>query len=107
MTLDPYRRSLATLPGCNTLMMRNHGAITMGRTVAEAFVLMYYLERVCALQLKVMAASHGGSSPIHWPDKAVMKKASQQACVEFPAGEFEWAALKAMILKEADLRSSL
>lgn len=82
-------------------MMRNHGAICMGRDVAEAFVLMYYLERVCALQLKVLAASQ--AAPIHSPRLEVMRKAKEQMRDDFPAGKHEWAALKAMILKEGNL----
>jgi ribulose-5-phosphate 4-epimerase/fuculose-1-phosphate aldolase len=40
------------------LFLANHGVIVAGRPVAEAFDLLYYLERVCRLQ--VLARSTGG-----------------------------------------------
>jgi ribulose-5-phosphate 4-epimerase/fuculose-1-phosphate aldolase len=36
------------------LMMANHGAATVGRTVAEAYDRLYYLERVAQVQLHAM-----------------------------------------------------
>jgi ribulose-5-phosphate 4-epimerase/fuculose-1-phosphate aldolase len=36
------------------LMMANHGALTVGRTVAEAYDRLYYLERVAQVQLYAM-----------------------------------------------------
>ena len=36
------------------LIMANHGALTIGRTVAEAYDRLYYLERVAQVQLYAM-----------------------------------------------------
>lgn len=41
----------------STLLMRNHGALTTGRTVAEAFIAAYYLDLAC--QIQVAARSTG------------------------------------------------
>jgi ribulose-5-phosphate 4-epimerase/fuculose-1-phosphate aldolase len=41
------------------MFLANHGVIVVGPSVAEAFDLMYYLERACRLQ--VMARSMGGA----------------------------------------------
>jgi ribulose-5-phosphate 4-epimerase/fuculose-1-phosphate aldolase len=38
-------------------MLRNHGLLTVGPTVADAFVLMYLFEAACAIQLRAKAAS--------------------------------------------------
>jgi ribulose-5-phosphate 4-epimerase/fuculose-1-phosphate aldolase len=40
----------------NVLMMRNHGPIVVGPTVAAAFDRLYYLEQTCQRQLLAMAA---------------------------------------------------
>jgi ribulose-5-phosphate 4-epimerase/fuculose-1-phosphate aldolase len=40
------------------MFLANHGVIVVGPSVAEAFDLMYYLERACRLQ--VLARSTGG-----------------------------------------------
>jgi ribulose-5-phosphate 4-epimerase/fuculose-1-phosphate aldolase len=37
------------------LMLRNHGLLTVGETVADAFVAMYYLETSCAIQVRAQA----------------------------------------------------
>ncbi|MDE2306431.1 MAG: aldolase [Gammaproteobacteria bacterium] len=41
----------------SVLMMRNHGVLVVGRTVAEAFERLYFLERAC--QAQVLALSTG------------------------------------------------
>ena len=49
---------LARVLGAKRVMfLANHGVIVVGRSVAEAFDLMYYLERACRLQ--VLALSTG------------------------------------------------
>ncbi len=39
------------------MILRNHGLLTVGRTVAEAFVAMYFLEAACMIQVR---ATGGG-----------------------------------------------
>src|SRR5450830_409221 len=38
------------------LMLRNHGLLTVGETVSQAFLRMYYLEKACEIQLAAQAA---------------------------------------------------
>mmetsp|Transcript_69285 Transcript_69285/g.219258 ORF Transcript_69285/g.219258 Transcript_69285/m.219258 type:complete len:111 (+) Transcript_69285:185-517(+) len=40
------------------VMMRNHGVLTLGRTVGEAFTLMLHVEK--AARMQVLAQSTGG-----------------------------------------------
>ena len=40
------------------MILRNHGLLTAGATIADAFLLMYLLETAC--QIQVMAQSSGG-----------------------------------------------
>ncbi|MEL0081510.1 MAG: class II aldolase/adducin family protein, partial [Gammaproteobacteria bacterium] len=49
-------RLVADLGNQSTLILRNHGALTVGRSVGEAFVMMYLLEHACKIQLSVMAS---------------------------------------------------
>jgi len=43
--------------GSNYLMiMRNHGLLAVGRTVAECFYYLYYLEMACKIQVDVLAS---------------------------------------------------
>lgn len=50
------------LGDANFMLLRNHGAITLGKTVADAFMHMYDLTRACQIQLQVMAT---GMKPIY------------------------------------------
>ena len=38
-------------------MLRNHGLLTVGSSIADAFVLMYIFESACTIQLRAQAAS--------------------------------------------------
>jgi len=51
-------RLVADLGDKKHLILRNHGLLTAGRTAAEAFLLMYNLERACEIQI---LAQSGGS----------------------------------------------
>jgi ribulose-5-phosphate 4-epimerase/fuculose-1-phosphate aldolase len=37
------------------MIMRNHGLLSVGRTVAEAFYFLYTVENACKVQLDVLA----------------------------------------------------
>jgi len=39
------------------MMLRNHGLLTVGTTIADAFLLMYMFESACTIQLRAQAAS--------------------------------------------------
>ena len=56
------------------LMLRNHGLLTVGGTVAEAFVAMYFFETACSMQVKAQA---GGSS-LRLIDDAIVRNAARQ-----------------------------
>jgi ribulose-5-phosphate 4-epimerase/fuculose-1-phosphate aldolase len=49
-------RLVADLGKATWLILRNHGLLTCGRTVAEAFQAMYTLEAACRIQLLAQAA---------------------------------------------------
>ena len=51
-------RLVADLGDSDALMLRNHGLLTTGATISDAFLLMYVFETAC--QIQVMAQSSGG-----------------------------------------------
>lgn len=55
LELEERRRLAADLGDKNLLILRNHGLLTCGETVAQAFVHMYRLERACQVQLAAMS----------------------------------------------------
>lgn len=52
---DEKPRLVADLGDNTHLILRNHGLLTVGETVAEAFIAMYYLETCCAIQVRAQA----------------------------------------------------
>lgn len=61
----------------NFLMLRNHGLLTLGSTIADAFLNMYLFEAVCTIQVRAMA---GGAELVH-VDPRIIETAQQQARV--------------------------
>lgn len=51
MELDERERVARDLADNNILILRNHGLLTVGRTIGEAFVWLYRAERACRMQL--------------------------------------------------------
>ena len=66
-------RLVADLGEKNFLMLRNHGLLTLGRDIADAFVAMYFFETVCAIQVRAQAG--GELIPI---DPRIIDGAAQQ-----------------------------
>ena len=57
LDLDERARLVADLGDKFVMVLRNHGMLTAGRSVAEAFKLMHNLERSCRAQLAIQAAN--------------------------------------------------
>ncbi|AMM26863.1 class II aldolase/adducin family protein [Variovorax sp. PAMC 28711] len=55
---DEKSRLQADMGEANFLMLRNHGLLTCGKTVADAFLSMYTFENTC--QIQIAAQSGGG-----------------------------------------------
>ncbi len=70
IALDPaeQQRLVADLGSKNTMILRNHGTLAVGRSVAEAFQSIYFLERACAIQIAALTARddlHEVTEPVH------------------------------------------
>ena len=72
---DEKPRLVKDLGRNDFLMLRNHGLLTLGATVADAFLNMYLFETVCNIQIRAMA---GGSELVH-VDPRIISTAQQQA----------------------------
>ncbi|WGX99211.1 class II aldolase/adducin family protein [Nocardioides sp. L-11A] len=85
---DERLRFIADLADHAVLILNNHGSLTVGRTVAQAFVEMYYLEKSARTQL--LAQATGQTLVI--PDDAVVDLTAQQWSGALSAG-LEWPSL--------------
>ena len=76
------------------MILRNHGLLTCGRTAAEAFWYLYYLEMSCKIQVDVMSS---GAEPIVPPEEAVTELRDYGHGGPEPQGAREWPALLRML----------
>jgi ribulose-5-phosphate 4-epimerase/fuculose-1-phosphate aldolase len=84
-------RLVAALAAHDGLILENHGVLTVGRTVAEAFVLMHLLERAAQVQLQAQAA--GGELRLAPPEVIARTQAQWIGDGSIPEGQDEWPAL--------------
>lgn len=84
-------RLVSDLGNKRFLMLRNHGLLTVGRSVAEAFVAMYFFETSCMIQVR---AQSGGTPLRHIPASIVDGAQAQWELVTRGAGGgLAWPAL--------------
>jgi ribulose-5-phosphate 4-epimerase/fuculose-1-phosphate aldolase len=90
-------RIAAGLGNASALMLASHGVIVTGRSVAQAFTDLYYLER--AAQAQVLAASGGHALRLIPED--VQRRAAQQHMHEYDGlSERLFGAYRRMLDKE-------
>jgi ribulose-5-phosphate 4-epimerase/fuculose-1-phosphate aldolase len=90
LDLDERARLVADLGNNMALILRNHGLLTVGRSIGEAFVLMFFLEKACRIQLHQMAT---GGKVIPLTDAVCQHTADQYGLAAKPMGELEWPGL--------------
>jgi ribulose-5-phosphate 4-epimerase/fuculose-1-phosphate aldolase len=75
-TLDVGERNrlAASLGRWNVMILRNHGLLACGRSVAQVFAELYHLQRACEIQLAVQA---NGATIIEPPHEAAARVADQ------------------------------
>jgi ribulose-5-phosphate 4-epimerase/fuculose-1-phosphate aldolase len=83
-------RLQADLGNASCLILRNHGLLTVGRNIPNAFLAMYNLESACQIQISAQAG--GALIRISEP---ILKSASYAASkqTEGVGGDFVWPAL--------------
>jgi ribulose-5-phosphate 4-epimerase/fuculose-1-phosphate aldolase len=73
------------------MILRNHGLLTLGNTVHEAWEMMYYLDCACQIQVDAMAA--GMDNVLRMSDHAAKTAAAQFNRPNRPALTKSWPAL--------------
>ncbi len=68
LKMDERERLVRDLGTRSLMMLRNHGTLATGATAAEAWVLLFHLERACKMQ--VMALSAGRDGVLMAPESA-------------------------------------
>lgn len=71
------------------MLLRNHGTLTVGRTVAEAYVVMATLIKACEIQVAALSSPN-----CRWPSQEVIQKAANELHDGgAEEGALEWPAL--------------
>ena len=87
-------RLVASLGNHKVLILRNHGLLTAGTTLEEAFILMFRLQRACEIQV----AAGAGDAELVLPDVETSREAAEKVDrflagnEGFPVGKLEFDA---------------
>ena len=92
LDLDERERLVKNLGEADVMLLRNHGALAVGRSVAEAFNSLYRLEKACKAQL----LAQGADDEIILPPPEVQEKTrhAYRRGVRRVVGLMEWPAMR-------------
>jgi ribulose-5-phosphate 4-epimerase/fuculose-1-phosphate aldolase len=82
---DEKTRLVADLKGHRMMILRNHGTLTVGATVGEAFFHMYNLERACKVQILAQA---GGNAELEILPAEALERFQQEKPVTTQFAKF-------------------
>lgn len=73
INMDECDRLAASLGDKNAMILRNHGLLTCGPTVADAFAELYFLETACQQQI----AAQGAGARLNMPSMDLARKTAE------------------------------
>jgi ribulose-5-phosphate 4-epimerase/fuculose-1-phosphate aldolase len=86
---DEKPRLQADLGSATFLMLRNHGLLTVGKTVADAFLAMYAFQTTCEIQI----AAQSGGGELARIDARIVEGIGHAMKVQGLEGSLIWPAL--------------
>jgi len=91
--LGERARLVADLGDRSALLLRNHGTLTVGVSVADAFLRMYFLERACTAQVRMLSAGREAlrAPPAGAPERVAIQ--TPKAVMSDLATRLAWPAL--------------
>jgi ribulose-5-phosphate 4-epimerase/fuculose-1-phosphate aldolase len=92
---DEGARILASAGNKPVLLLRNHGPVVLGRTLAQAFNLMWLVQRACEVQ--VASQAMGPLRPIAVPVLEKCVRDSLNFNPKYGAGEDSFAAMQRIV----------
>jgi ribulose-5-phosphate 4-epimerase/fuculose-1-phosphate aldolase len=102
VSLDEQKHIVENLGDAEVMIMRNHGLLAVGETIATAFASIVRLERACQAQLMAMACNAKLVLPpphiVELSQKQLAKSPTPDLSGKYrPQGLLEWPALKRML----------
>ena len=96
---DEKPRLQADMGHANFLMLRNHGLLTCGRSIADAFLSMYTFEAACKIQVDALA----GGTELTQVNPAIVQGVAHASKVQTGGmgGAFVWPSLLRKLDRES------
>ncbi len=91
LDLDERARLIADLGDNSAMILRNHGFLTAGRNVAEAFSQVFYLEKCAKSQIQAMSAV--GLDGLVIPSPDVCEHTAQQFARNPNFSDLDWRVI--------------
>ncbi|MFO0201580.1 MAG: class II aldolase/adducin family protein, partial [Alphaproteobacteria bacterium] len=91
--LEERERLVQDMGNKNAMILRNHGTLAVGSTVGECFLRLYFLERACDAQVKMLSAGRDG---LYNPPQGTPEKVETQSSgpgMSAVANMLAWPAL--------------
>ena len=98
---DEKARLQANLGQANYLVLRNHGLLTVGKGVADAFLSMYTFENTCRIQIDALAGQ-GGPADLTAVNPSILGGVAHAMKVQTGGigGAFVWPSLLRRLQRE-------
>lgn len=89
---DEKARLQSDLGEANFMLLRNHGGLTLGQTIGDAFMHMYDLVRACQVQLQILST---GAKPVYLEQSIVdgIKAQANVVHTGLTGGQKSWPAM--------------
>ena len=94
--LEERERLVADMGTKTAMILRHHGTLAVGASVAQCFVRLYFLERACEAQVMMLSAGRKHLNKVH---KHVEEKVARQSNPKGMGGLAERLAWPALLRK--------
>lgn len=96
LDLGERERLVRDLGDKDVFILRNHGVLTVGRTIPEAFILIYFLVKACEIQVQAQ-----NSGALRMPSAEAIETTRRQSLDRMAQqGDRAWPALLRMLDKK-------
>ena len=100
LELDERDRIVKSIGDKDYLILRNHGLLTTGRSIAEAFTRMYYLNKACEIQVTTLSAGQKVTIPSPEVCEHAAKQHDDYAYLDTVHLDREWTALLRLLERD-------
>lgn len=97
VNLEERKRLVESLGKRQAMILRNHGLVTIGRSIGKAFQRMYFFEQACQTMLDVLSTGRPTALPPEEVLEATAKKWEEGTSDASANDDLEWKALLRLV----------